>query len=338
MALDFSLETARRAAQKVGATKPADYPGSDDQWVQDWFRQGVNAGDARLLRIADPSAKVAEGGGENDLITDWRNAAPSSEWLGKRKPTAPEVRRYYIESGKPEDFARYGDRVVSNWINTHWDVTGGHFTNDYGDVVDKPTEAGANARAAGSTVGLKSDSGGGAGGGGGAGQGGGAGRPGQGQINPQLQSALTGMYQLGGGEFGSDQNRTGVSLQNGGMIWREGTPAVAGAPPTPAATSPATHINNGAAALAAAAMNAFSPQAPSKQMGGAFRQPTGTVESAPQPAAPAMGTTGMFSGVQSPAQPTTGTSPASAPLTQALSRQYTQPNSWWMGGKRNYQY
>src|SRR5512146_1798814 len=99
MALDLSLATAKKAAQQVGATPPPEWAGNEDNWYLEWFKQGVQNGDARLLRLADPSAQVAEGGGSNDLITDWKNAAPSSEWLGKRKPTAPELRRYMIESG-----------------------------------------------------------------------------------------------------------------------------------------------------------------------------------------------------------------------------------------------
>ncbi len=153
--MPYDLATAKRAAQQVGATPPPNYPGGPDKWAMDWFQAGVNAGDARLLRIADPNARIAEGGGANDLITDWRNAAPSSEWMGKRMPTAPELRRYYKETGKSEDLDRYGDRVVSDWLKRgNFDYKTGTFAGG----VEKPTETGGV---------LAPQAGGGGGGGGG---------------------------------------------------------------------------------------------------------------------------------------------------------------------------
>ncbi len=142
MAFDLSLGTAWKAAHAVGATPAPNYPGGDDAWVVEWFKNGVNSGDARLLKFADPNATVAEGHGEKDLIADWRDAAPSSEWLGKRKPTARELRRYAMEemggNYLGEDFARWGDRTLADAISKSWDPSRGGFFTQGGTQVAKP--------------------------------------------------------------------------------------------------------------------------------------------------------------------------------------------------------
>lgn len=144
------LQKAKQAAQQVGQQPPAgitegtpDY----DKWVQQWFQGGVDAGDPRLLAIAGPDAggtQAEEGGGH---VSDFGNAASSADWMGKRKPTAQELRKWAKDTGRPEDYARYSDAAVSGWIARNWDVGKGTFVNNYGDSVDKPDERGPNTPA-----------------------------------------------------------------------------------------------------------------------------------------------------------------------------------------------
>jgi len=142
-----NLQKAKQAAAQVGMQPPAGVnPGTPqyDQWVQQWFDAGVAAGDPRLVEIAGPEAGGYQAEGEGGHISDWKNAAPSSEWLGKRKPNAQELRRWAKETGRSEDYERFPDATVSGWINKNWDVGKGTFLNNFGDPVDKPDERGPN--------------------------------------------------------------------------------------------------------------------------------------------------------------------------------------------------
>jgi hypothetical protein len=102
------------------------------------------------------------------------NAAPSSEWLGKRKPTTQELRRWAAETGRSEDYNRFSDAVVSGWLNDKnapggngwWDIAGGTFKNKWGDSVDKPDETGPNTPKGYNGTGDAMGTGGGGGGGG----------------------------------------------------------------------------------------------------------------------------------------------------------------------------
>ena len=70
------------------------------------------------------------------LVTSRRRRG--SEWLGKRKTTPRELRRYAKEAGWSEDFARYDDRQLADWLNRGgWDIAAGKFQGG----VEKPTEA-----------------------------------------------------------------------------------------------------------------------------------------------------------------------------------------------------
>lgn len=87
--------------------------------------------------------------------------------------------------GKSEDYARFSDAELLAW--KPWYQGGGKFKNNYGDIVDKPDERGANTPANMNGTGDQGDYGGGynnaavgGGGGGAGGGGGGAGAPGSG--------------------------------------------------------------------------------------------------------------------------------------------------------------
>ena len=86
--------------------------------------------------------------------------------------------------GKSEDYARFSDAELLAWKS--WYQGGGKFRNNYGDVVDKPDERGANTPANMNGTGDQGDYGGGynnaevGGGGGGQGGGGGGGAAGSG--------------------------------------------------------------------------------------------------------------------------------------------------------------
>lgn len=47
---------------------------------------------------------------------------PSSEWLGKRKPTPRELRAYAQAGGFSEDYALFSDEALAIWIAKYWDV------------------------------------------------------------------------------------------------------------------------------------------------------------------------------------------------------------------------
>lgn len=228
----------------AGTPKPGD-PGFDT-WVVDWFTNSVNAADPAALKIA--GIGTSEGGQAGDIITRWENAAPSSEWLGKRNPSPAELRRYARDAGWSEDFARFPDRQLAAWINDSWNPAG-YFVNDFGDRVEKPTESGPNSTAAGFATGEGPQHGGrGAGGGGGGGGGGAASAPGMqnygayGALENPLQQKLYELYGSRGGYFGEQgQNDTtrGTSLQGGGIWWNDPGNAPAGGN-APAAVAPQT--------------------------------------------------------------------------------------------------
>jgi hypothetical protein len=110
MAID--LATARQAAQQRGERPPGgEAPGTPeyDQWALNWFTAGVDAGDPDLVKRAGGGSGSGWGAGQAEEgtggITPWQDAAPSSEWLGKRAPTPRELRRYARDTGQSEDFA-----------------------------------------------------------------------------------------------------------------------------------------------------------------------------------------------------------------------------------------
>ncbi len=168
MAVDLATAKKYYASNGGGAQPPTGM--SFDDWVLAWFTNAVDAGTPSAVKAsggttaegADPSKNYSTGG-----QADSSNAAPSSEWLGKRKPTPRELRRYARDTGQSEDYARYDDKQLAAWLTSSWDVANGGFTNEFGDKVEKPTESGAGSRAAGYATGEKSAGMGGGGGGGG---------------------------------------------------------------------------------------------------------------------------------------------------------------------------
>ena len=171
MAVD--LATAKAAAQKRGLTPPPEWKGNEDNWYTQWFQNGVDSGDPSILKDAglwQGAEAASEVGGKNveqGYNRDYMNSAAADQWLGKRAPTPSELRRYAKDQGWSEDYARFSDAQLANWLkNGGWDVQNGIFQGG----VQKPTEVG----------GLMAPNrvGGGAGGGGGMGGGGGVGGPG----------------------------------------------------------------------------------------------------------------------------------------------------------------
>jgi len=232
MAID--LATAQKTAQQVGATPPPDYPGGPDAWVMDWFNAGINAGDPRLLKAAGLWTGAEGMGGddknaEQGMRSDYMQSAPYTEWLGKRKPTPSELRRWAADTKRSEDYARFSDAQLAAWL-PKWDVQAGVFKNDFGDPVDKPTESGPQSHTAGAATGQKGVGPQAAGaGGGGAGGGGKAPKDvnadWMGTINPNLQQRLEQMFT----KEGDPMNNQAIALGGGGIIARDTTPQAPGA-------------------------------------------------------------------------------------------------------------
>src|SRR5512139_319140 len=144
--MPMDLATARQAAQQRGERPPGgEQPGTPeyDRWVMDWFTAGVDAGDPDLVRRVGGGSGAGFGAGQAEEgtggIAPWQDAAPSSEWLGRRVPTPRELRRFARDAGWSEDFQRYDDRQLAQWLRDGgWDVQRGGFAGG----VEKPTETG----------------------------------------------------------------------------------------------------------------------------------------------------------------------------------------------------
>ena len=111
----------------------------------EWFTNAVNAGVPAAGQIAGGQRQEdIEAGGETGggYQVDWKDAAEPTEWLGKRKPTPPELRKYYHQQGRSEDLNRYSDRTLATAWLPHWDVAQGGFLGAGGQIIDKPTETG----------------------------------------------------------------------------------------------------------------------------------------------------------------------------------------------------
>ena len=277
--------------------------------LDQWFQAAIDAGDPRAVKAAGGSAaEEAEGG-----IADYASAAPSSEWLGVRKPTPREARRYYAEQKRPEDFKRYDDRQLADWINNHWDVAAGGFVGANGGLVDKPTETGGA---------LDPYARGGAPKGGGGGGAAAPATPAAQAFNDPLQSRLLEMLQGGEGNFAGSR-AVGRDLEGGGVWW---SPTDANKLDTPMFNSP----------LTTATLTAFSPNAPSAQRASASERISTPVNNAPVNSA----ATGE---IARPTQPTvpgvTPTPPQLQPnpvqgdiLPSAVQRRFRDPSRWWAGG------
>ena len=126
-------------------------PGEKEKWdaiggvTVAGLTAAVNAGVPSAGRAVGASEGAGEKGWEigGGTTLDWSDAAEPSEWLGKRKPTPAEARKW-ASTNQDEDFNRYSDRQVAAYIRDGWDVAKGGFYNKYGDRVGKPTESGPN--------------------------------------------------------------------------------------------------------------------------------------------------------------------------------------------------
>ena len=63
-------------------------------------------------------------------------------WQGVRKPTPAELREYAKQAGFSEDYARFDDGVLNNWIDNYWDIGANKFKSSRGEpgFWEKPTE------------------------------------------------------------------------------------------------------------------------------------------------------------------------------------------------------
>lgn len=134
---NFTPAAAKGLIQKRGVQPPQGVqPGTPqyDQWAVAWLKAAANAGDPAAVRAAGGIEGATEGGWEKPggatLDPFGRNAAPPSEWLGKRPPTASEFRRWAVEN-QNEDYARYTDRVVAD-IAKGFDWRTGQWKPGYG--------------------------------------------------------------------------------------------------------------------------------------------------------------------------------------------------------------
>lgn len=301
-----------------GKTPPPDYPGGPDRWYIDHLQNAVNAGVPAALKAAGLWTGAEAGQGQNTTqgyASDYMGAAPASEWLGKRAPTPRELRRYAKDTGQSEDFARYSDAQLAAWL-PKWDVAGGHFKNDFGDAVEKPTESGPLSRAAGSPTG---ESGGGFGGGGGGG-GGGAGRAGA-AAPSSLYSPLAEML-ANQGSFLSQYDpvkgdlKPGIQggIVGGGGIWYQPTQQPAPMAPTPATPAPAA-----APVPVPAVLPPFNPTAPMAPAGPRTTTPSLPTRGPTTPA-PTSSLTNMLAPLQN-----TGFMASQNPLSQQAIAGLTNP-------------
>jgi hypothetical protein len=110
-----------------------------------WLQNAVNAGVPDAIMAVGGTMGAAEPGWEDPggAVLPWQDAAEPSEWLGVRKPTPSELRKWAV--GRSEDFARFSDRVLAKWLaEGDWNIQTGGFTNKYGDPVGKPIDSGPN--------------------------------------------------------------------------------------------------------------------------------------------------------------------------------------------------
>jgi hypothetical protein len=106
--------------------------------LDQWYQAAVNAGDPRAVQAA--GGQQTEGGTGNFVAPTGNEK--TADWQGKRAPTPQELRQWAKSSGRSEDYARFSDAELAQWLGSHWDVGANSFKNDYGDLVDKPDERG----------------------------------------------------------------------------------------------------------------------------------------------------------------------------------------------------
>ena len=292
--------------------------------ILDWFTNAVNSG--------DPGAGAAAGGtvsnegnqenegGDAGTQMPWQNAAEPDTWLGKRKPTPAELRKWanqqhqrYISgdtSAQDEDYNRYSDRVLAHQIENGWNVSGG-WDKGWGTP-------GAGVPGQGKP---------GGGGGGGGGKGGGKPAPAGATIDDSyLQNKLLEQFETQGGLFTRSGDEQGMRLDSGG-IWSSGAPApppaaAVSAPGAPAPGAPATGMpaTGGIDPLVGALANT-----PLFSGGGGIAQPgSGAITSMGTKQA----TPGLPGIASNPATKTTQPGINTSPIESALARK-NPTGEWW---------
>lgn len=113
-----------------------------------WLTNAVNAGVPDAIMAAGGTRGGPQGGnyenqgGQAGASMPFENAAEPSEWMGKRKPTVPELRKWAAQqhagylagdkSKQDEDYARYSDRVLIDQINRGWNASAGGWDKGWG--------------------------------------------------------------------------------------------------------------------------------------------------------------------------------------------------------------
>jgi hypothetical protein len=168
----FTLQQAKQYYSQYGNNAQPPSGMQFDDWVKQWFSNAVDAGDPNAVAAAGGAdvegGKQANQNSYGGQYADWHDAAPSSEWLGKRAPTPRELRRYANENPggvMGEDYARFSDAHLAQWIKDKWDPQKGGFFSANGEQLGKPVDSDSSG------VNLYGESAHGGGGGGGGGRG-----------------------------------------------------------------------------------------------------------------------------------------------------------------------
>lgn len=230
----------------------------------EWFTNAVNAGVPDAVKATGKSRGVADQNeGYTGEMAEFSDAADASEWMGKRKPTPQELRKWAADqharyvagdtSAQDEDYERFDDRTLAGWINEKWDVSKGGFFSPNGERIGKPPDVDSQGvNAYGEKVGQ-----------GGAGQGGAGerqpapppppttfgnqlsmtGNPMQDMLIQQFNTGQNNSYGQGQNIFGLGEDRapggTGINadrqsqnvaqtLSGGGLWWGQGQDAFGG--------------------------------------------------------------------------------------------------------------
>lgn len=268
--------TQQQAQQYFNTLTPEQQAGVPQNNLIEWFTNAVNAGVPAAVSAAGGVA-LGQGGtekgweAEDGTVLDptGQNSAPPSEWMGKRKPTAGELRRASFEGaygGSEDGYNRFSDRQLMAWINNSWDETKGGFYTSTGQQVGKPPDRAGD----GSWVAGEENYGGHGPGGGGGGGGvkGGPGQAGQGAnaaLDNPLQAQLFNLVQNRGGIFGQNAPTNATSLAGGGvMSWDRGQTTPQNAPQRPQGGSGGAQGGLGVGPAVAGSFNAAqgSPNGP----------------------------------------------------------------------------
>lgn len=319
--------------------------GGKDQ-MDAWYQAAKAAGS-----VPDPMANTGGQGQPGGGTTQYTGPADTTKWKTDVLMTDDAHPDSLAPSGDPfvdmirasgtgsEDYKRFSNAQILAWKDKY-DPDASKaagipkFKNEFGDIVDKPTESGPNSLAAGYATGEK--------GGGKAGGGGGGGAE---STTDPLQAALVRSFQNREGQF-VNAGVQGAELGQGGVFWTDptarnpATPQTGGAEPREGAAvgtgsasatggyNPAANATGpGNAALVGATLNAFTPNAPSAVQ-------AGSPGPAPATSTPATnqwtgGTQPGTVGKPSWEQSTPEVPPLDRKLANQFARQNRAPQEWW---------